>query len=204
MQDRIGELAGEASRLVRRRIERKRPRRRREPDLLPLLFDVHPDARRASPREAGLHVVPIDQIRGSAAEPVQRSRDFRPLPGLRGLDWDARYRRILSAMDRLEVLPPVDLVRFGDGYWVVDGHNRIAAAREVGQVAVDAAVVVLLSPGEISSPASPIAPYLDQSLELRAAGGGRRMPHSGARQAVDPAAIAAERRATHGGGPEES
>ncbi|MBA2488471.1 MAG: hypothetical protein H0V36_04000 [Chloroflexi bacterium] len=198
MQERIGTLAGEASRLVRRRIERKRPRRRRTPDRLALLFDVHPEARQASPREAGLHVVPIDQIVGSAVEPVQRGRDFRPFRGLRGPDWEARYQRILRAMNRLEVLPPIDVVRFGDGYWVVDGHNRVAAAREVGQVAVDAAVTDLRSPGETGRPAAPIAPYLEQSLELRAAGGGRRMTHEGARQLVDPAAIAAERRAAQG------
>lgn len=196
-----GRIAGEAGRTVGRTIARKRPRRQRRPDRLPLLYDVHPEARSAAPREAGLQVVPIDRILGSAVEPVQRGRDFRPFRRLRGADWEARYQRILGALRRLDILPPVELVRFGDGYWVVDGHNRIAAARQVGQVAVDATVTDLQTLGEGASSASPrwpIAPYLDQSRELRAAGRGRRMATTGARQAVDPAALAAERRTAYG------
>ena len=45
-------------------------------------------------------------------------------------------------------LPPIDVLRTRDGYWVTDGHNRIAAAKVVGQVEVDADVKGVVLPGE--------------------------------------------------------
>jgi ParB-like chromosome segregation protein Spo0J len=45
------------------------------------------------------------------------------------------------------MLPPVQLLRAGGDYWVVDGHNRVALAREGGQLWIDADVTELdLSP----------------------------------------------------------
>jgi ParB-like chromosome segregation protein Spo0J len=41
------------------------------------------------------------------------------------------------------MLPPVQLVRTGGDYWVVDGHNRVALARELGQLWIDADVTEL-------------------------------------------------------------
>lgn len=188
----VGAVASAARRGVARRTPR--PRTRRRARTLPLLYDVHPEARRASPREVGLEIVPLDQIRGTAVEgSAQRGPDFRPLPALRGADWDARWQRILGAMERLETLPPVDLVKFGDGYWITDGHNRIAAGRAVGQVAVDAHVIEL-RPAGTYSPVRRIAPYLTQSAELQAVGSGRRTRTAEMFQSVDPEHVAHERR----------
>ena len=39
-------------------------------------------------------------------------------------------------------MPPVELYRLGNGYYVVDGHHRIAAALAVGQLAIDAHVTL--------------------------------------------------------------
>lgn len=200
MDGRIGKLSTGAGRLVRRGGRKRRSLGNDSSRPLALLYDVHPEARNASPREVGLVIVPVEAIRGSAVEPVQRGRDFRPFRSLRGADWEARYQRILLAMDRLEVLPAVELLRFGDGYWVVDGHNRVAAAKQVGQAAVDAAVTDLQLPGSSAPPAAPIAQYLEESRELRAAGGGRPMRQGGARRAVDPEGLASERRIIHGEG----
>ncbi|MEA2900492.1 MAG: hypothetical protein QOH36_379 [Actinomycetota bacterium] len=140
------------------------------------LWDVHAEARRASIRELGLISVPVDRIRGTAVEgPVQRGGDFLPLRARRSHDWRSRWQRILNALDRLESLPPVDLIKFGDDYWVVDGHNRVAAALYNGQVELDAVVEELRLPGMKSRPSAPpnIASVLDGSLDLRAAGSGR-------------------------------
>lgn len=142
---------------------------------LPSLWEVHPDARRASPRELGLMTIPLDEIRGSAVEgSVQRGGDFLPLPKLRGSNWLGRWQRLRRAVERLEILPPIDVIKYADGYWVVDGHNRVAAALYAGQAAIDAAVVELRQHGaRRGRQAAPLAPLLAEGRDLRAAGRGR-------------------------------
>jgi uncharacterized protein (DUF1015 family) len=43
-------------------------------------------------------------------------------------------------MRRGHNLPAVELYQLHDAYYVVDGHHRIAAARSLGWIAVDAEV----------------------------------------------------------------
>jgi len=116
----------------------------------------------------------VGDILGTAVEgPSQRGGDFLPLGDRRSDDWRSRWQRILSANERLEALPPVELIKFGDGYWVVDGHNRVAAALYTGQDEVDAVVQELRLPGMPSEPPALIAPLLEESLALRNAGAGK-------------------------------
>jgi hypothetical protein len=141
---------------------------------LPNLWEEYPDAHRASIRELGLLSVPVAEIKGTAvAGPAQRGGDFLPLRDRRGDDWHARWRRILDANQRLETLPPVELIKFADAFWVVDGHNRVAAALYIGQDEIDAVVRELRLPGMPVEPKAPIASVLEGSLDLRAAGEGR-------------------------------
>jgi hypothetical protein len=143
-------------------------------DPLVNLWDVHPDARRAAIRELGLQSVPVEQIAGTAVEgAAQRGGDFLPLPDRRSADWRGRWQRILSAIDSLSTLPPIELIKFGDLYWVVDGHNRVGAALYTGQTDVDAIVQELRLPGMPATPPSLIASVLDGSLDVRNAGAGR-------------------------------
>ena len=108
---------------------------------LPSLYALHPEAARLPVRSLGLQEVSVAGITGTAvAGPDQRGSDFRPLAPFRGSDWHARWLRIRTAVARMEPLPPVDLQKFDGRYWVVDGHNRIAAALYEGQLTVDAAV----------------------------------------------------------------
>jgi ParB-like chromosome segregation protein Spo0J len=37
-------------------------------------------------------------------------------------------------------LPPVDLIRVGESYFVRDGHHRVSAARALGQAFIEATV----------------------------------------------------------------
>jgi nucleotide-binding universal stress UspA family protein len=46
---------------------------------------------------------------------------------------------VRTAMERHEALPPVDLYQIG--YYVLDGHHPVAAARMIGQLEIDANVV---------------------------------------------------------------
>jgi hypothetical protein len=130
-------------------------RRRRERAVLPSLYEVHPDALSAPRRRIGVQTVPLDRIAGTLRQPSQNTADFLPLPPLRGRNWRARWQRITRANDSLAILPPVDLVKVGDDYYVADGHNRVAAALDAGALAIDADVTELLVPGVAVEPFRP-------------------------------------------------
>jgi hypothetical protein len=172
-----GSLAvGAARRFEDRPAARARQAGRTSRDPLPLLWEVHPAANNAARRDLGLLTVPLEQIRGTAVEGAQRGGDFKPIPRLRGTNWQGRWHRIKSAINRLEPLPPVDLLKAGDEYWVLDGHNRVAAALELDQVALDASVLELLLPGlpREDAPTDAGMYLVDAMREVRAAGEGRR------------------------------
>ena len=157
------------------RIRRLR-RRARTP--LPFLYDVHPEARLAPPRELGTMTIDVDDIAGTAVGPLgQRGGDFLPTKPFRSLNWGARWQRIRAAHDRLAILPPIDVIRYAGRYWVVDGHNRVAAALYNGQVQIDANVVELgahdTSPD--LEPATSLASTLQDHDDLRAALSRRRI-----------------------------
>ncbi|HVL54472.1 MAG TPA: ParB/Srx family N-terminal domain-containing protein [Vitreimonas sp.] len=158
---------------------RQRDLRRRASRPLPNLYEVHPDARAATPREIGLRSLDLDEIVGTAVGGLaQRGSDFKPLPAFRSSNWEGRWQRIRSAIDRLAILPPIDVVRFppGGGYWVLDGHNRVAAALDVGQVAIDANVTELVPPGQNATERPDnLAAALTGTRSLRAAGQGGRL-----------------------------
>src|SRR4051812_28143158 len=114
---------------------------------LPNLYDVHPEARLAPRRELGLLTVPVARIRGTAVEgAAQRGSDFLPFPALKSMNWQNRWQRLRQAQERLEILPPIDVLQTSDGYWVTDGHNRVAAALYGGQDDIDASVTHLHLP----------------------------------------------------------
>jgi len=92
-------------------------------------------------RPIGIIQVPIGEIVGS----VGRAHHFpKGLRSGRGLT-PSRVRRLVSALNKGEVLPPVLLYRIGNDYFIADGHHRIAAAGLAGAEFVDAEVVAYLS-----------------------------------------------------------
>lgn len=147
------------------------------------LYELYPEARQASPHELGMRFVPIEEIRGTAvAGAAQRGGDFLPLRQLRGDNWAARWQRILAANEQLKPLPPVDLIKYNGEYWVVDGHNRVAAALYGKGVGLDAMIIELVPlDGSTSERPRNLLSYLGETGELRAAAQGRR-PAMGMRQ----------------------
>jgi hypothetical protein len=161
---------------------------RREAPVLPSLYDRYPAATTALRRPRGLQVVPIERIVGTARHPSQNTADFLPLPHLRGRNWRARWDRIRRATDALSVLPAVDLLQIGDDYYVADGHNRVAAARRAGAVAIDGEVTRLLVPGVARGAAdrrSDAATLLAGADELRQAATGRQSRTAEHRPSID-------------------
>lgn len=141
----LGAAASTIGELPRVRVRRIR-RLAREP--LPALHELYPEARRARPVVVGLRSIPLEGIRGTAvAGGDQRGRDFLPLKPFRGRNWQARWQRLRKAQDALAILPPIDVEKYDGGYWVTDGHNRVALALYGHQPEIDASVVELVPPG---------------------------------------------------------
>jgi hypothetical protein len=86
--------------------------------------------------------VEVSRIVGSVGRPSELGPDFRPLRRW-GHD-DHRFQRVLQAMQEGRSLPPIELYKLGYGYYVLDGHHRVAAARQLGQHWIDANVTEFL------------------------------------------------------------
>ena len=86
---------------------------------------------------AGARTVPIDRIVGS----VGRCNGDVPGTGLWHVSsTELRYRQIRQLLREGHALPAVELYQLDDAYYIVDGNHRVAAARSLGHVAVDAIV----------------------------------------------------------------
>ena len=119
--------------------------------VLPHLAEAHP-GRLAGGRWVGLRAVPTECIRGTASTTGSRGQDFRPVRGRAPADWATRWSRLLSEQ---AILPPVQLIRAAGDYWVIDGHNRVALARERGQRWIDAEITEFdLGPGRDAAAAA--------------------------------------------------
>jgi hypothetical protein len=81
----------------------------------------------------GLLDVPLDKIVGSVGRYHDFSRAFRP----RRESLRQRWQRTLHLRGRL---PPVDLYKVGDVYFVVDGNHRVSVARQAGALTITAHV----------------------------------------------------------------
>jgi hypothetical protein len=94
-----------------------------------------------SEHDAGQHVVPLDAIVGTVDRGRDFDRRFRPTTGR----VRSRWEHIAAAMRRGEAMPPVDLVRVGQIYFVRDGHHRISVARALGRTDIDARITEVVT-----------------------------------------------------------
>lgn len=90
-------------------------------------------------RRMGLRAVPLAAVTGT----VGRTELCNPdrLTEFRGTH---RYQGIVFALARGDGLPPVDLYLLDGHYYIRDGHHRVAAARELGILDLDARVTECL------------------------------------------------------------
>ena len=81
-------------------------------------------------------VVPLDEIVGTLEPTRHFDARFRPASEVvRG-----RWQRIALAHRRGDALPPIDLIKRSDGYYVLDGRHRVSVARALGHPDIDARV----------------------------------------------------------------
>jgi hypothetical protein len=94
-----------------------------------------------SEHSAGFAVVALEAIVGTVDRGREFDRSFRPTSGR----VRSRWEHIAAAMRRGEPMPPVDLVRIGEIYFVRDGHHRVSVARALGRTDIDAYVTEVVT-----------------------------------------------------------
>ena len=98
----------------------------------------------------GERVIPLESIVGTVdRRRGEFDRDFRPSPGTRG-----RWERIAEARKRGEAMPPIDVYRIGDIYFVRDGHHRVAVHRalELPEIEADVRLVrTVVEPDDVQA-----------------------------------------------------
>jgi len=84
--------------------------------------------------------IPVDKIVGSVA-PDAKTTDFDPvfLPVHRRQR--DRWTRIYRAMVEGDELPPIDVYKVDDKYYVIDGHHRVSVAKKLGRPTINARVI---------------------------------------------------------------
>ncbi len=99
--------------------------------------DIPVELRRQAPNNLGLQAVPLNQIVGSEGRYHEFDQAFYPREK-RSKD---RWVRVDQAHLANVLLPPVELLKIGESYFVRDGNHRVSVARAHGQAHIDATVI---------------------------------------------------------------
>jgi len=87
----------------------------------------------------GLQDVPVAKIVGS----VGRYRDFTNTFLPRGSTSRDRWSRVYAQVNSMEGVPPIELYKVGDVFFVRDGNHRVSVARQLGSETIQAHVTEL-------------------------------------------------------------
>jgi nucleotide-binding universal stress UspA family protein len=103
--------------------------------------------------ESGVHDIPLKAIIGSVGRYNDFTRDFMP----RNKVDKQRWARVKAAIDDLSGagLPPIDVYKVGEAYFVLDGNHRVSVAREEGFEVISAHVIEVKTAVPISSDIQP-------------------------------------------------
>ncbi|MEZ4672497.1 MAG: hypothetical protein R3E39_31735 [Anaerolineae bacterium] len=115
----------------------------------------------------GLQNVPLEQIVGSVGRYKDFANNFLP----RGSTSRDRWSRVYAQVNSMEGVPPIELYKIGDVFFVRDGNHRVSVARQLGSETIEAHVTELptsvkLEPGmtlEDLDNAGAYAAFLEES-----------------------------------------
>jgi len=108
----------------------------RKPNRLLSFKEVTRRKRLLGQRSLGVMTVAVEYIVGSVGRADDFDASFLP----RNEHVLERWRRIDRAWRAGEYLPPIELYKVGDQYFVVDGNHRVSVAHAQGQDYIDADV----------------------------------------------------------------
>ena len=94
--------------------------------------------------ERGIQTIPVAAIVGSVGRYTDFTRTFLP----RRSNDQQRWAGVKAALvdDNGAGLPPIDVYKVGEVYFVLDGNHRVSIARQEGLTHIDARVIEVRSP----------------------------------------------------------
>jgi len=115
----------------------------------------------------GLQNVPLDRIIGSVGRYRDFTRNFLP----KSAKMQERWSRVYAQANSMTGLPPIELYKVDDVYFVRDGNHRVSVARTFGSKTIEAHVTELptsinLEPGMTTQElddATAYAAFLEES-----------------------------------------
>lgn len=99
----------------------------------------------------GLREIPLDAIVGSVGRYTDFTRDFLP----RRDSARERWTRVKVIASDLAGMPPIDVYKVGEAYFVVDGNHRVSVARQLGASHIQAYVTEVQSRVPLTPDTSP-------------------------------------------------
>jgi hypothetical protein len=87
--------------------------------------------------ERGLQQIPLDAIVGSVGRNTEFTRTFLP----RRAGDQERWANVKAAMESGENMPPIEVYKVGEVYFVVDGNHRVSVARQEKFTTIEARVI---------------------------------------------------------------
>lgn len=90
----------------------------------------------------GIQDIDIDKIAGSVGRYKDFSRSFLPKRG----KMQERWSRIYAQANSLAGLPPIEVYKVGEVYFVRDGNHRVSVARQLKAKTIEAHVTELSTP----------------------------------------------------------
>ena len=87
--------------------------------------------------ERGVQHIPIDAIVGSVGRDTDFTRAFLP----RSAVDKQRWANVKTAMEEGAGLPPIEVYKVGEVYFVMDGNHRVSIAKQEGFTSIEARVI---------------------------------------------------------------
>lgn len=97
--------------------------------------------------EQGVQEIPLDAIVGSVGRYHDFTRTFWP----KNDSDEERWVRVKTAVNDMTGMPPIDVYKVGEVYFVIDGNHRVSIARQLGVDSITARVTEV----ELRVPLSP-------------------------------------------------
>ncbi len=94
-----------------------------------------------------LREVPVSKIVGSVGRYNDFTRGFLP----RIEEDEQRWSRVWAQMDTLKGLPPIEVYKIGEVYFVRDGNHRVSVARQLESSTIEAYVTEVAAPVSFSA-----------------------------------------------------